>query len=330
MVTYGPRPLEHTGTKFKFIRGAINVPLVEVDDLGDLKVDKWRQVDLINSVDTNMVFASGLAEHPSKKTLDYYFWYHQTALILSGEAVVQDLDTGGVYRGHKGDLFYWAPGLHMRLGGVFTAYFVKTPVANRWIKVDGKKKGIEMLNIDNEILYPGTPADEHKTPEPQEPKRPRMKFIRGATSISPMEVNEMPATGVVEHGEIYAGALINPVESDLVLDVIIATHSGDTPVKCNHKWHQVVLILDGEMISEDLDTGCVYRGKEGDLFYWGPGLRHTVAGNFRVLAIKTPPPRRWIKTSSGTNKLYMANLTGELFYPATPPDEIIKEPLLEV
>ncbi len=333
MISYGPRPLGQTGTRFKFIRGATSAPLVEVDDLSDLNIDRWRQVDLVNATDTNLAAVVGIAEHPTKKTVEYYFWYHQTAFILSGEAVVQDLDNGAVYRGHEGDLFYWAPGLHMRLGGVFRAYFVKTPIPNRWVRVDGKKKGIEVLNLKDEITYPGTPPDEvRKEATIQAPPttRPRMKFIRGAANVAPVEVDEMPKSGVVEHGEVYEGALINPVESDLVLDVVIAQHSTKEPLECDHRWHQIVLILDGEMVSEDLDAGAVYRGHRGDLFYWGPGLRHTVGGQFRVLAIKMPPPRRWVKTPSGTNKLYMVNLQDELFYPASPPDEIRKEPLYVV
>ena len=329
MITYGPRLLGPSGTRMKFVRDATSAPVVKVDDLSDLDIDGWRQVDLVNPTDTNLVTVVGIAEHPTKRMLDYFFWYHQTAFILSGEAVVQDMDTGNVYRGREGDLFYWMPGLHMRLGGIFRAYFVKTPVPNRWVKVDGRKKGIEVLSLKDEFLYQGTPPDEVRTPQPPRPHRPRVKFIRGAADVTPVEVNAMPESGVVEHSEAYDGALINASESDLVLDAVVAKLSSSEPLECDHRWHQMVLILEGEMVSEDLDTGSVYRGRKGDLFYWGPGLRHTVSGQFRVLAIKTPPPRRWVRTPSGTNKLYMVGLQDEVFYPPTPPDEVIREPMEE-
>ena len=146
----------------KFIKGATDAPLVHVDEGGVYVDADWQQVDLINPSDTNYVLVSGIAEHTSNKTVELLFRHHQTALILSGEMVAQDVDTGEVYRGREGDLFYWAPGLKQRIGGFFRAFFVQTPVIRRYQRTpEGKKTTLYLAEpLEDEILYPATPPDE--------------------------------------------------------------------------------------------------------------------------------------------------------------------------
>ena len=109
---------------------------------------------------TNIVMVSGLAKHTSKNMWEISFWYHQLALILDGEMVVQDLVTGGVYRANKGDLFYWAPGLRVRFGGEFRAFYVKTPVPLRWVGTPQGKKVLDMHTLEGETYHPGSPPEE--------------------------------------------------------------------------------------------------------------------------------------------------------------------------
>ncbi len=148
----------------KFVKGALDTPLAKVDTPAGGVDANWKQVDLVSPPDTNIVVVVGLAEHTDMSMFEHQFWYHQVALILEGEMVIQDLDTGGVYRAHQGDLFYWAPGLRVKIGGKFKAYFVKTPVPLRWVKTpDGNKKEIITQWLDNEIVLPGTPPEETQT-----------------------------------------------------------------------------------------------------------------------------------------------------------------------
>lgn len=146
----------------KFVKGATDPPLVYVDE-GDQFVDaSWNQVDLIDPVDTNHTLVSGIAEHSSNKTYRFEFKHHQTALILRGEMVVQNVDTGEIYRAREGDLFYWAPGLRIRIGGFFRAFFVQTPVVRRWLRtLEGKKTTLYLANLlDGEVPYQGSPPEE--------------------------------------------------------------------------------------------------------------------------------------------------------------------------
>ena len=135
-----PTPNVKMPPLIKFVKGALDTPLEKVDDPAGGVDANWKQVDLVSPPETNIVTVAGLAEHTDMSMFEHQFWYHQIALILEGQMVIQDLDTGNVYRATKGGLFYWAPGLHVMIGGKFKAYFVKTPVPLRWYKTeDGRK-----------------------------------------------------------------------------------------------------------------------------------------------------------------------------------------------
>lgn len=146
----------------KFVRGATSAPLVHVDQGGKFVDENWQQVDLIDPSDTNFILVSGIAEHTSKKSYQIDFKHHQTALIIDGEMVVQDVDSSEVYRAREGDLFYWAPGLRLRIGGFFKAFFVQTPVVRRWLRTpEGKKTTLYLAEpLEGEVLYPATAPDE--------------------------------------------------------------------------------------------------------------------------------------------------------------------------
>ena len=146
----------------KFVRGATKAKVVRVDEGGKFVDTHWRQVDLIDPSDTNYMLVSGIAEHTSSRTYQLDFKHHQTALIVKGEMVVQDVDTGEVHRAREGDLFYWAPGLRLRIGGHFRAFFVQMPVVRRWLRTAGGKKTTLYLAepLKGEVLYPATPPDE--------------------------------------------------------------------------------------------------------------------------------------------------------------------------
>ncbi|MFQ5874274.1 MAG: hypothetical protein ACE5JL_10800 [Dehalococcoidia bacterium] len=146
----------------KFVKGATSAPLVYVDEGGGFVDANWKQVDLIDPVDSGFILVSGIAEHTSKKAYQLDFRHHQVALILDGEMVVQNVDTGEVYRAGEGDLFYWAPGLRLRLGGLFRAFFVQTPVVRRWLRTpDGRKTTLYLGEpLEGEVPYQSSPPDE--------------------------------------------------------------------------------------------------------------------------------------------------------------------------
>ncbi len=328
MVSYEDRK-SHDQVRIKFIRGATSAPLVPVSSTSGGS-DAWRQVDFLNPADTNLMVVAGVSEHPTGNINEHQFWYHEVALVLDGEMLAQDMDTGAVYRAREGDLFYWAPGLRLRFGGAFRLYFVKTPVPIRWTKTPRGKKRTELLHLKGEYVYPGTPPDElrrEKISQKDHPVQPKIKFIRGALQTNSLMVTEMPASGVVQESADFEGSIVNPIDSNLVLETSTGEHHSNEPGYCDHKWHQMVLILDGEMVNEDLDTGAIYRGHKGDFIYFGPGLWHTVRGEFRVLATKAPPPRRYVRTATGVSKLYMSRLQNETLFPGTPPDYIQKKPI---
>ena len=54
----------------KFIRGATSVPTTQVDDLGGLSYDRWKQVDLVGPVETNLAAVVGIAEHPTANVFE--------------------------------------------------------------------------------------------------------------------------------------------------------------------------------------------------------------------------------------------------------------------
>lgn len=143
----------------KHVKGASKIPTVKVDDFGGIAQD-WSQIDLIDPVDSNLVVQSGIAEHVSEKPFNYVNTKHQVTFILGGEVTVQDLDTGEVFKGSPGDLFYWGPGIRIRMAGKFRALYTRTPVVWRWTRTpDGKKKVLDLFKVENDIRYPGSPAD---------------------------------------------------------------------------------------------------------------------------------------------------------------------------
>ena len=325
---------ERSRRLMKFVRGALDLPLskVAVPAGGGAGVDEnWYQLQLLNPPDTDDVMDAATAEHRSKSMYDVYFWYHQFAIVLGGEMVAQDLDTGDVYRGHEGDLFYWAPGLSLRLGGEFRAMGIKTPIPLRWVNTPQGKREMTMHLLDNEILLDGSPPDEVRDVSarqrpPSEPRK-HMKFIRGALKTAPVKVDSPVSVG----SDWWQVVLVGPMETNLTASASIANHRSKGSIECDHRWHQVAVILDGEMEVENLDTGEFYRAHKGDMYYWGPGLRHTVGGEFLVYAVKTPEPLRWLKGEGGSKEeVNLLRLGDEIIQPGTPPDEIRMEPIVSV
>ncbi len=318
-------------TPIKFVKDAINAPLINVDDTRDAGVDKWKQIDLVNAVDSGFMVSVGIGEHPTKNLWDTEFWWNEIAVVLSGEMVVQDLDTGAVYRGRENDLFYFAPGLRARLGGAFRCYFVKTPASSQIVKTP---KGIKLsnpLNVTKEILTGGSPPVETRQAVASSTvlkQRSLIKFVRGALGASPDKVG---TTKESLDENWWTVPLVDAVESNLVLTASIARHSETMNFWHDHTWHQIVLFLGGEMITEVLDTGEVYKAHKGDLLYFAPGLKHRVGGNFHVFPVLTPPRWRHIRGPEGNKELNMVlRMDNEMIYPGTPPDGVRNEPLQRV
>ena len=312
-------------TPIKLVRAALEVPTVKVAQPqggGGGVDDAWSQLQLINPSDTGDVMDSATAEHESMQMFEIHFWYHQFALVLGGEMVVQDLNTGEVYRGHEGDLFHWAPGLTVQFGGRFRALGTKTPVPMRWVQTPSGKKEVLMHTLADEILLPGAEPDEIRDIGSNAPRsRRRMKFVRGATGAELVKVDS-PATPSEDWWQV---ALVDPFDTDLVGSACIEEHRGRARIVRDHRWHEVALILAGDLTTENLDTGETFRAREGDLFYWGPGLRQSLEGEFRVLSVKTPEPHAWM-TGGEVDARALAE---ELRCPGTPPDEVVAEPLRE-
>ncbi len=143
----------------KHVSGASKAKTVGVDDFDGIASD-WAQIDLIDPVDTNLVMQSGIAEHTADGVFEYHNTKHQVTFILEGNPIVQDVETGEVFKGKAGDLFYWGPGLRIRMGGKFRALYSRTPIVWRWTKgADGKKKVLNLFNVPNETKYPGAAPD---------------------------------------------------------------------------------------------------------------------------------------------------------------------------
>ena len=81
------------------------------------------------------------------------------------------------------------------------------------------------------------------------------------------------------------------------------------------------------MTIEDLETGGVFKGRTGDLFYWPPGHRHHIGGKFKAFYVETPVPLRWTISSDGKRVSDMLNLENETYYPSSPPDQIGAPPI---
>jgi quercetin dioxygenase-like cupin family protein len=306
-------------TPVKLVRKALELPRtkVAVPDGGIGGVDdEWFQLQLINPPDSADVMDSATADHNSMRMFELSFWYHQFAIVLDGEMVCQDSATGEVYRGHEGDLFHWAPGLHMRFGGRFRALGTKTPIPMRWVRTARGKEERLMHTLPDEILLEGAAPDETREVRESSPLLPsrRIKFVRGALKAEPVTVDSSVNRG----GRWQRVALIDPIDTNLVGSVCIEARSGAEATRRDHRWHEVALVLDGMLTTENLATGETFHAVKGDLFYWGPGLQQGLEGDFRIFSVKTPDP-----------EFNAYELDESSRRPGTPPDEVIEEPMRE-
>ena len=306
-------------TPIKLVRAALDIPRTKVavpeDNPGGVD-SEWYQRQLVNPPDSGDVMDSATADHRSMRMFEIDFWYHQVAIVLEGEMVCQDLATGEVYRGHEGDVFHWAPGLRLQFGGRFRALGTKTPIPMRWVETPQGKRERLMYTLPDEIRLEGAPPDETRRinrPTPPEPRR-RIKLVRGAMSYEPAKV----VSRVNRGGDWWRVALVDPIDTDLVASACIEENRGGERVDRDHRWHEVALVLDGALVTENIATGEVYRAAEGDLFYWGPGLQQRLEGEFRIFSVKTPEP-----------EINAYDLDDASRCPGAPPDEVIDEPLGE-
>ncbi len=246
--------------------------------------------------------------------------------------VVHDRDTGALYRGHEGDLFYFGQGLRATIGGAFRSYFVRTPVPWRLVRTPSGTKALDLAHLENELLLPGSPADEVRKNIPIEmkgkefPEKGLIKLVKGATSVS---LGKVDSLGVSLDPNWWHAGLVEGVESNLVLSVALARHaSKEMNYGHLHRWHQMILFLDGEMTTEVLDTGEVYRARKGDFLYFAPGLKHRVGGEFRVFVAHTPVRWRYTETPGGYRAVNsMLEMEGEAFHPGSPPEYSSKMPI---
>ena len=299
----------------KLVRGALALPRTKVmvpeDDPGGVDGD-WYQLQLINPPDSGDVMDSATADHKSMRMFEINFWYHQVAIVLEGEMVCQDVSTGEVYRGHQGDVFHWAPGLRLQFGGRFRALGTKTPIPMRWIDTAEGKQERLMYTLADEISLEGAPPDEMRQIAPSllPPPRRRMKFVRDAMSAVPVKVDSRVNPG----GDWWRVALVDPLDTDLVASACIEEHRGTGTIHRDHRWHEVALVLDGNLSTENLATGEAFHAVKGDLFYWGPGLQQGLEGKFRIFSMKTPEP-----------EINAYDLDAASRLPGTPPDEVVSE-----
>lgn len=306
-------------TPIKLVRRALDLPRTKVavpQGGGGGVDDEWYQLQLINPPDSADVMDSATADHRSLRMFDISFWYHQFAIVLDGEMVCQDAASGEVYRGHEGDLFHWAPGLRMHFGGRFRALGTKTPIPMRWVRTERGKEERLMHTLPDEILLEGAPPDETREVRETSPLRARrrIKFVRGALHAEALAVDSPLNHG----GRWQRAALVDPIDTDLVGSACIEARSGAGATRRDHRWHEVALVLDGALTTENLDTGETFHAVKGDLFYWGPGLQQGLEGDFRIFSVKTPEP-----------ELDAYRLDEGSRHPGTSPDEVIEEPLRE-
>lgn len=306
-------------TPIKLVRRALELPRTKVavpQGGGGGVDDEWYQLQLINPPDSADVMDSATADHHSMRMFEINFWYHQFAIVLDGEMVCQDAATGEVYRGHEGDLFHWAPGLRMHFGGRFRALGTKTPIPMRWVKTARGKEERLMHTLPDEILLEGVAPDERREVRKNSPLPPqrRIKFVRRALSAEPITVD----SHVNQGGQWQRVALVDPIDTNLVGSACIESRSGAEATRRDHRWHEVALVLDGSLTTENLATGETFHAVKGDLFYWGPGLQQSLEGDFRIFSVKTPEP-----------ELDAYELDESARYSGTPPDEVIEEPLRE-
>ena len=314
-------------TPIKLVTGVRNVPLVEVDDTSQIGVDRWRQADLVNAAESGLTVSVSVAEHPANTSWDTAFWWHEVALVLEGEMVVEDKGAGATYRGGEGDMFYFDQGLQARIGGAFKAYLVRTPIPWRLARTSGGVRAVDLLRADDEVILAGSPPHEVREDVVAEmkgrefPDRGLMKFVKGATR---RPLGKVDSLGVSLDENWWHAPLLEGVETNLLLSVSLASHSSRTMNFGHlHRWHQIILFLEGEMITEVLDTGEVYRARKGDFLYFAPGLKHRVGGDFKVFVFHTPVRWRYARAGEGymaTNSILETE--GEALQPGSPPSEL--------
>ncbi|MGE3148458.1 MAG: hypothetical protein AB7K04_05260 [Pseudorhodoplanes sp.] len=307
--------------QIKLVRDIVNIERTKVDEpafSGGGVDSNWFQRQLINPPDSGDVLDSATAQHKSRSTYEAIFWFHQFALCLGGDMTAQDLTTGEVFRAREGDFYHWAPGTIIRLGGEFLALGIRTPVPQRWVRTaSGGKKEVVMHTLKDEITFPGAKPDEVKPAQPR-PLQSRMKVVRGATKV------KMPGGSA----DVKRVLLVTSAESDLIGSCSIEERTRGRIAEQFHRWHQVGLMLDGELVTQNLDTGEVFRAKKGDLFYWGPALRHSIEGEYRMYTVRTPEPVRNIAGNTGGE----VDLLGinEVELPRAKADEVLSTVLTEV
>ena len=91
----------------KVVRDIRNLPLTEVNETEEIGIDNWKQVDLVNAIESGLTVNVSVGEHTSNTSWDTTFWWHEVALVLEGEMIVKDKLTGANYHGHDGDMFYF-------------------------------------------------------------------------------------------------------------------------------------------------------------------------------------------------------------------------------
>ena len=69
-----------TAVRMKLIKGATSVQPTKVDDPSGIADTDWSQVDLINPLDSNLVFVASIAQHLSNEVFDTTVKWHQAAL----------------------------------------------------------------------------------------------------------------------------------------------------------------------------------------------------------------------------------------------------------
>ena len=139
-------------SRMKFIRNATSISASETRPSKGAGKNPWSSVQLVNPQESNLAFSAGIVEHDSKDTTQLRFRWHEVVLVLDGEMVVQDVGSGGVYKAHKGDLFYLGPNLDARIGGKFKAYHVTTPPLLRHIKgSQGEADVVSLLEFGEEL-----------------------------------------------------------------------------------------------------------------------------------------------------------------------------------